>query len=55
MPVTPFSIICSKAPTLLATVGTLTNAASTHLFSDFASLNMLFSKGARLMSTDAIF
>jgi len=42
---------CLNAPKLLAIVGTLTKAASIHLFSLFAALKMVFSIGAILIST----
>ena len=46
--------ISLKAPTSLATVGTFTKAASTHLFSDLALLNNVFLNGAKLISTSLI-
>ena len=39
-----------NAPKLLSTVGTLTRATSTHLFSLFASLNIFDSIGAIFIS-----
>ena len=43
-----------KAPKLLDIVGTLTNEASTHLFSLLPALKIVFSIGAILISTDEI-
>ena len=49
-----FLIWLLKAPTLEATVGILTKAASVHLFSDLASLNTVSSNGAKLISIERI-
>ena len=54
IPVSSSLIHCLNAPKFEAIVGTLQSAASTHLFSDFASLNIEYSRGARLISILAI-
>ena len=53
-PVLLWIITFLNAPKLLVIVGTLTNEASTHLFSLLAALKIVFSIGAILISTDEI-
>ena len=53
-PVLLWIITFLNAPKLLDIVGTLTNEASTHLFSLLAALKIVFSIGVILMSTDEI-
>lgn len=53
-PVSPSTITSLKAPKFEARVGVFTSAASVHLFSDFASLKIVSSSGARFKSSPAI-
>ena len=53
-PVSPSFTCSAKAPTRLATVGTLTRPASSHLFSDFARLKIVSTSGARIISQSTI-
>ena len=50
IPVILLLITCLNAPKLLATVGTLTKAAWTHLFSLLTLINILYSKWTILIS-----
>ena len=54
IPVEPSWTFSEKAPTSLAIIGTFTSAASIHLFSDLARLNIVSTRGAKAILHSAM-